>query len=498
MRAEVVDRSSKIKVTRHGNSSRQGLTACEKLLLLIFLLSLPLANPWVRGDGVGYYAFARAMIIGHNLDFRPDWLAANASFRMGRVDAKNQVVSAEYTATGHLDNHFSIGPAILWAPFLTIAHAGVLLWDKAGGHVAASGYSPPYLWTMAVGTAIYGFLALWISFRIACRYFSERWALLGTLGIWFGSSLPVYMYFNPSWAHAQSAFTVALFVWYWDGTRDRRRWTQWAILGLIGGLMMDVYYIAGIALALPAIEMALEYRESRGAGALKTAAADLGRGAVLAASAFVAFLPTLISKKIIYGHWLGFGYQGLWNWRSTALLKVLFSADHGLLSWTPIIALALVGLALLRRNDWQLATILLAVFGAYLYAMGCYQDWNGISSFGNRFFVSLTPLFVVGLAAFFQALSRFWSERRSWVISATLTCAFAAWNCGLIFQWGTHLIPARGPISWRAAALNQVAVVPGQAAETIESYMTGRKKLMERIEQTDVRQLQDTESKDPE
>jgi len=26
-------------------------------------------NPWVRGDGVGYYAFARAPLIQHNLDF---------------------------------------------------------------------------------------------------------------------------------------------------------------------------------------------------------------------------------------------------------------------------------------------------------------------------------------------------------------------------------------------------------------------------------------------
>ena len=34
--------------------------------------------------------------------------------------------------------------------------------------------------------------------------------------------LPVYMYFNPSWSHAHSAFIVALFVWYWDRTRTTR------------------------------------------------------------------------------------------------------------------------------------------------------------------------------------------------------------------------------------------------------------------------------------
>src|SRR5712664_2918656 len=35
----------------------------ERPLLLLFLLSLALLNPWVRGDGVGYYAFARAPLL---------------------------------------------------------------------------------------------------------------------------------------------------------------------------------------------------------------------------------------------------------------------------------------------------------------------------------------------------------------------------------------------------------------------------------------------------
>ena len=102
-----------------------------------------------------------------------------------------------------------------------------------------------------LGTALYGFLALLMSFGLARRYVPERWAFLATLGIWFASSLPVYMYFNPSWSHAHSAFTVALFLWYWDRTRAARTWLQWVILGAIGGLMMDVYYVSGVLLFIP-------------------------------------------------------------------------------------------------------------------------------------------------------------------------------------------------------------------------------------------------------
>ena len=223
-------------------------------LALLFLLTLPISNPWVRGDGVGYYAFARSMLIEHRLDFTKDWLAANTSFRMGRTDAQGNIAPSEYTATGHLDNHFSVGPAILWFPFLVVTHGSVLLYDELGGHVPADGFSKPYRVAMAVGTALYGFFALLISFLLARRYVPERWAFLATLGIWFASSLPVYMYFNPSWSHAQSAFTVALFLWYWIRTRPARTWGQWIVLGAIGGLMMDVYYVSGVLLLLPLLE----------------------------------------------------------------------------------------------------------------------------------------------------------------------------------------------------------------------------------------------------
>jgi hypothetical protein len=52
------------------------------------------------------------------------------------------------------------------------------------------------------------------------------------------------------------------------------------------------------------------------------------------------------------------------------------------------------------------------------------------------------------------------------------------------------LIPARGPISWRDAAYNQMVVVPKEASQMMLNYLTRRKQLMDRIEEQDVRQLQ--------
>ncbi len=474
----------------------RGLSKYEWLLALLFIFSLPLCNAWVRGDGVGYYAYARSLLIERHLDFEKDWQHGNESFVLGRVDAQGQVLADQYTPTGHIGNLMSVGPSLLWAPFLVLTHGGVLLFDKFGGHVPGDGFSAPYLITMAVATALYGFASLWISFRLAREYFQEKWAFLATLGIWWASSLPVYMYFNSSWSHAHSAFIVALFLWYWRRTRGERTLSQWIVLGIISGLLVDVYYPNGVLLLIPLLEAVARYRQewkSHAEGG--PAMIRLFSQHLIYAAAFIAaLLPTLISRRIIYGGFFQTGYPSHWHWSSPELWNVLFSADHGLLSWTPLLIPALIGLVLFLRTDRLFATYLIVVFLAFYGMISVYPYWDGLSSFGNRFFVSLTPIFILGLAAFFDSLARVWQGRSAAIFASSATAAFILWNMGLVFQWGVHLIPARGPISWRDAAYNQVSAVPRQAAQTLRNYLTGRKQFLNRIEEEDVKGLKSGQS----
>src|SRR6267142_1131604 len=311
----------------------------ERLLFLLFLCSLPLLNPWVRGDGVGYYAFARAPLIQHNLDFTEDYRHANESFRGARLDENNQPRSLFRTPTGHLDNHFTVGPAILWTPFLLVTHAGVLLARALGSSVPANGFSTPYRIAMAFATAIYGFLGLLLAFRLARQYVEEHWALLATLAIWWASSLPVYMYFNPSWSHAHSAFAVALFLWYWHQTRSSRSLAQWLILAVITGLMLNIYYANAMVLAVLAIEVTRQYylafRPAEAASPNSTPGVPelLLRHSLFALVLLICLLPTLITRYIIYGSAFESGYipLGHWLWSSPVFLSVLFSSNHGLL-----------------------------------------------------------------------------------------------------------------------------------------------------------------------
>ena len=485
-------------ISSRGSSSR----TAECYLLLLFLLSLPFLNPWVRGDGVGYYAFARALLIEHNLDFAKDYQFANASFRGPRLDAYGQPKADFRTSTGHLDNHFTIGPAILWSPFLILAHTGVLLARAIGSSVAADGFSAPYRIAMAFATAFYGFVSLLLSFRLARRYVEERWAFLSTLAIWGASSLPVYMYFNPSWSHAHSAFAVALFLWYWHQTRPSRSISQWLLIAAIAGLMLNVYYANAVVLVVLAVEALPQYLAgfqsvSSIAASVKPRFSDLLlRHFLFAVVLLICLLPTFITRLLIYGSPFESGYLPLrdWLWSSPAFLSVLFSSNHGLLTWTPILLFSILGLFLFYRREPGPGAPFLAAFLAFYVFICCYPDWAGISSYGNRFFISLTMLFILGLAVFLDRIAaffRFRSRRAALAAVCGVLALFVLWNGGLMFQWGSHLIAPRGPVSFSEVAHNQFFVVPSQLSANLQRYLFRRKSLMQQIEQRDVQQLEE-------
>jgi len=124
-------------------------------------------------------------------------------------------------------------------------------------------------------------------------------------------------------------------------------------LGAFAGLMGNVYYPNVILLIFPALETIHLVRErQRGPDRaslpfLKLVSCSIVFGAVF----LVTLLPTFVTRQIIYGSPLkrdtrefgpGIGFS--------CILARSISADHGLLSWTPILSLRLSGFFPSQRN----------------------------------------------------------------------------------------------------------------------------------------------------
>jgi len=170
----------------------------SRFLFILFLLTLPLVNPWVRGDGIGYYSYLRAGLIDHNLDFKSGLSGREDLSSWRGLMAQGHLLPEVYTKTGHLENHFSVGPAILWSPALVTIHLAVVLLDRFGANIPADGYSRLMCLPWVLRPPFTAFRALFLAFRMARKYFEPDWAFLATIGIWLGQLFAIYMYFNPA------------------------------------------------------------------------------------------------------------------------------------------------------------------------------------------------------------------------------------------------------------------------------------------------------------
>jgi hypothetical protein len=440
---------------------------------VIVLLSFAAVNPYVRGDGNGYYAWLVSPVIDGDVDFTNQFRRADPLFQSLIFETDGTVREVARTDNGRVRNQWSVGPAVLWAPWFLVAHAGVAIARAAGSTVAADGYSWPYLWAVSIGTAVYGWLALWLSVRIAAMLGVTRGIGLALVGIGLGSSLPIYQFFLPFHVHALCAFAVAAYLAFWLARRAQMTPRDWWWWGALAGLMVQVYQLNGILLIVAAWQLSVAMRSS-------TALAAWTHAMRFAMASLVVCIPQIIGKWLLYGSPLTTGYQDEFVWTSPRLWDTAWSANHGVLLWTPVLILAVAGLARLIRDRRDLAVLGVAVVAFYV-VVASYQNWHGQSSFGNRFFVSLTPVFFAGLAALADAAVRTGRGRAAGALLVLLVW----WNVGVAFQWGTNIIPNRGPVRFSEVARNQVTVVPSRLASFAVRYLRNRRGLVDEIEQTD-------------
>jgi hypothetical protein len=340
--------------------------------------------------------------------------------------------------------------------------------------------------------------------------------LVSALAIWFGTPLFFYMYIAPPMSHGCSAFAVAAFILTW--LRIRRDWSAGGLiaLGALAALMAMVreqdIFIAIAPAADWAIDLWLARRRPDGARDREDAGARAGdemrrprptptlaqlvmRG-VLGAVAFgIAYLPQVAAYWVINGY---LGPSKLvarkLTWTSPHALGVLASTEHGLLFWTPLVLLSIAGLVWLavrpgpansrwvgslsavspradvRRSDSRVegaasdrrrvAICLLLMAISQVYIAGCVESWTVAGAFGQRRFVGLASLFVVGLAALLALARAAWALPEPTSTSATasssetrstprrgpqIVCAIAIglgvwWNLGLMAQFGAGLM----------------------------------------------------------
>lgn len=450
-------------------------TRTERLVLLaVFVLSLPLVTTRIySSDEIQYFAYLRSLWFDRDLSFENEYRYFYDR-NIARSEGFHETFLERTTEAGRRVNFGTIGCAILWSPFYLAGDVAARVLHAAGRPVQVDGFSKPYIAAVAYASAFYAAAALALAISSS--------ALLGLRGVaaavavWLGTPLLFYMYVAPPMSHACSAFAVALFVYVW--LRVRQTWSirGAAALGAAGALMamvreQDLFFVLGpvvdfgITLLRPMLHRAADDRDyAEVARPLRTI--------VAAVAAFAAvFIPQAVAYLRLNGH-LGPSRLVIRKmaWTAPHALQVLTSPEHGFFVWTPLAAIALGGLIWMAfGHRRQVAVCMLLMYASQVYVSGSVESWTVAGGYGQRRFVALAALLVIGLAALQEGARRVAAR----TIVGVLTVIAIYWNVALIAEFGTGLMD-RQRLSPGQNAYDAFVTLPRDAPSLLYRYVFDR------------------------
>ncbi|HVR10559.1 MAG TPA: hypothetical protein VMW75_21115, partial [Thermoanaerobaculia bacterium] len=209
----------------------------------------------LRGDGVAYFLYARALVLEGSTDPTAGYRqldARLASDPTGPLEALRESAHA-VPGTGRVALPWPVGAGVLMAPFYALG------WGAERVVAAEAGRAPDSFGTIpqagyGLGAVVYGLLGFWASFLAAARVADAGAAAVAAMALVFAGPAVFYVFLHPTMAHAPSFGLAALLVLLW--------WRLWdageagigalAALAALLGLLVLVRYQNIVFGVLPA------------------------------------------------------------------------------------------------------------------------------------------------------------------------------------------------------------------------------------------------------
>ncbi len=412
-------------------------------LALIVLLHCALFESGLGGsDGWGYFANVESLVEDRDLD-----LANNLSPR-GKEGVRGEVGTSEGrlggmphpTIPGRVVNSYPLGKAVLDAPFYLLGKAaGALRPGLRFPEMRGTPYEgmPPRRMLCALALVFESNLFAAASVVLACLTllrlgFSRSVAWSASLLAFVASPLPYYAV--NAMSHASATFVSAAILLAWTGLPSRRRAF---LLGLLVGVAAGLRY-AGAGL-VPVLGLLL-LRGGRGGmrltfldrllpfglGVLSLVWVEGLRNWIELGRPWRTMYPSL-AESLVWRH------PGL-AWTDYLPVANLFvSGWHGILWWSPLVGVALWGMARGGSGDRREAVRMAwALFLGQAILPGIGGSFHAGSGFSQRYLCESMPCWALGLAVL---LERGGSPLRRGLLFAGL----AAWNYALFLLTHAHL-----------------------------------------------------------
>lgn len=337
-------------------------------------------------DVISYYAYLPAFFIYHDLSF--EFVTENPEYY-------SKYFWVFSTPTGNEALLTTMGLSMLYFPFFIIAHSLAPML----GYIN-DGYSAPYKFALVFSSLVYLLFGLYFLRKILLRFFSDRVTGFTILCIVFGTNLLHYTTREAAMSHVYSFSLISVFLYLVI------RWYQSPglkislFLGAIAGLIVLIRPTNILILLLFILWGVSSFRSMWERFGLLIK--NYGLILLMAVSFIAVWVPQFIYWYSVSGSIFYYSYEesgGNFFFNNPQIIPQLFSYRKGWFLYTPMMAVAILGLIFGFRKNKTFALPIAIYLVAMIYILSSWWSWWSGGSFGLRFYIDAYGIMALPLAA---------------------------------------------------------------------------------------------------
>lgn len=349
-----------------------------------------------HGDSNGYYLHVVSFFVNQDVGDYGQTIGSLKEEYPAYQDPRDDKYGIRRTPIGRNYIKYTLGVAVLEAPFFLLAHAYASFSDQ----YEANGWTKPYMLSVGFAPVAYVLFGLYLLIGILGRYFKKSTVVLTALALVLATNLFYHTNYVVM-SHAFLFFLHALLIYLSIRFYEKPTFVRALVVGVTVGLIA-ITRVPEVLVALVPILWGIRKWKDLGAR-LRYFALEKPSYAVFAAAGFAAvFLIQITYWYYVSGQLVFNPYQGEnFNFFAPKIYKGFFDFQNGWLIYTPIMAFSLYGLFRLRKGAEAAFWPTIVFVGLHAYIHYCYYAWTFFPGLGQRPMVETYPLLSFGLATAF-------------------------------------------------------------------------------------------------
>jgi hypothetical protein len=342
-------------------------------------------------DQAGYYVYLPALFI---YQFDAADLPENIVEKTGNGFSINE--------DNKIETKYSYGVSLMQAPFFLLIHGHALISNHK-----ADGFSVNYHLVPILSAIFFSIIAFFFLYQFLGFYFSsQRLRLLTIALLFFGTNLYMYVVDYSGMSHIYSFALLSIFLYLFKKELSQgHRLKRWIFITLIFALLVEIRP-TNIFLALLFFIDCNSFEEIK----QRLRFFNLKKILLLFFSGLFVFMPQLIYWKFIHGQWIKYSYEGegFIYWNHPQFLESVFSPHNGILLYSPIVLIMVLGLVFMFKKKIRNAFLISFLLLLFIYISASWHIYSFGCGFGCRTIIELYVVLALPLA---YILQYFWNKK---------------------------------------------------------------------------------------